>query len=47
MRIKILENIKKFIKNKKKTQEQNNLKQNNLQYVRNKYGFFSLENKEK
>jgi hypothetical protein len=47
MRIKILENIKKFIKNKKKTQEQNNSKQNNLQYVRNKYGFFSLENKEK
>lgn len=47
MKIKILENIKKFIKNKNKTQEQNNLKQNNLQYVRNKYGFFSLENKEK
>jgi hypothetical protein len=47
MRIKILENIKKFIKNKKKTQEQNNLKQNNLEYVRNKYGFFSLKNKEK
>lgn len=46
MKLKILENIKKFIKNKSITQEQNNSKQNNLQYVRNKYGFFSPENKE-
>jgi hypothetical protein len=47
MQLKIIENIKKFIINKVKTQGQNNSKQNNLQYKRNKYGFFSLENKEK
>ena len=47
MQLKIIENIKKFIINKVKTQEQNNSKENNLKYVRNKYGFFSAENKEK
>jgi len=46
MQLKIIENIKKFIINKIKTQGQNNSKQNILQYKRNKYGFFSLENKE-
>jgi len=47
MKIKIIENILKFIKHKKNTNKKNNLKQNNLKYVRNDYGFFSLENKQK
>ena len=47
MQLKIIENIKKFIINKVKTQEQNNSKENNLKYVRNKYGFFSVKNKDK
>jgi hypothetical protein len=47
MRLKIFAIIKNFILNKKEKQIQNNSKQNNLKYVRNKYGFFSLQNKEK
>lgn len=39
--------IKNFISNKKRNNKQNNNKQNNLKYTRNKYGFFSLEDKEK
>lgn len=46
MKIKVLAIIKNFILNKKKKPKQNNSKQNNLQYVRNKYGFFSVKNKE-
>lgn len=47
MQLKIIENIKKFIKNKSITQKPNNSKEKNIKYVRNKYGFFSAENKEK
>ena len=47
MKIKMLSIIKNFISNKKRNKKQNNNKQNNLKYTRNKYGFFSLENKEK
>ena len=47
MQLKIIENIKKFIINKVKAQEQNNSKEKNIKYVRNKYGFFSAKNKEK
>jgi hypothetical protein len=46
MKIKILEIIKNFISNNKFTHNQNNSKQKKLEYVRNKYGFFSAENKE-
>jgi|TARA_A100001011_G_C14206999_1_gene798237 hypothetical protein len=46
MKIKVLAIIKNFISNKKKKLKQNNSKQNNLQYERNKYGFFSVKNKE-
>tara|TARA_B100000085_G_C18506489_1_gene497748 strand:+ start:60 stop:230 length:171 start_codon:yes stop_codon:yes gene_type:complete len=46
MELKILQTIKNFIQNKTNTQDQNNSKQKNIKYVRNKYGFFSPENKE-
>ena len=47
MKIKILPIIKKILSNKKITNKQNNSKENNLQYERNKFGFFSIKNKEK
>tara|TARA_A100001035_G_C27784326_1_gene503499 strand:+ start:324 stop:467 length:144 start_codon:yes stop_codon:yes gene_type:complete len=47
MRIKVLAIIKNYLSNKKIKIKQNNSKQKNLKYSRNKYGFFSLENKEK
>ena len=47
MELKIIENIKKFIKNKANAQKENNSKEKKLHYVRNKYGFFSLRNKDK
>ena len=46
MELKILQTIKNFISNNKNTQAKNNSKQKNVKYVRNKYGFFSAENKE-
>ena len=47
MKIKELPIIKKILSNKLFTKNPNNSKQNNIQYVRNKYGFFSAKNKEK
>lgn len=47
MKIKNLPIIKKILSNKLFTNKENNLKEKNLQYVRNKYGFFSPKNKEK
>ena len=46
MRFKILENVKDFFLNNKNTEAKNNSKQKNVKYVRNKFGFFSLELKE-
>jgi hypothetical protein len=45
MRFKILENIKDFLLNNKSKQGKTNSKQKNVKYVRNKFGFFSLESK--
>ena len=47
MRIKVLAIIKNYLSNKKIKTKQNNSKEKHLKYSRNKYGFFSLENKEK
>jgi hypothetical protein len=47
MRIKVLAIIKNYLLNKKIKDKQNNSKEKNLKYVRNKYGFFSLENNKK
>ena len=55
MKIKILSIIKNTIKyitkniisNKKKKQAQNKTNKKTLCYIRNQYGFFSAENKEK
>ena len=41
MKIKTLTIIKNFVLNKKKKSNQNNNNKNNVQYERNKYGFFS------
>jgi hypothetical protein len=46
MRFKTLERIKDFLLNNKNTEAKNNSKQKNVKYVRNKFGFFSLESKE-
>jgi len=46
-KIKIIEKIKNLIYKRNKSNKKNNSKQNHLKYIRNKYGFFSLENKEK
>jgi len=51
MKIKILSIIKyitkNIISNKKKKQAQNKTNKKTLCYIRNQYGFFSAENKEK
>jgi hypothetical protein len=47
MKIKRLPIMKKILSNKLFTNKPNNSKEKNLQYERNKYGFFSAKNKEK
>lgn len=47
MRIKILANIKNYLSNKLVKRNLNNSKQKNLQYERNKFGFFSPKKEDK
>jgi hypothetical protein len=47
MMIKTLTIIKNYLLNRKAKVKQNNSKEKHFKYSRNKYGFFSLENKEK
>tara|TARA_B110000495_G_C22986016_1_gene580121 strand:+ start:357 stop:500 length:144 start_codon:yes stop_codon:yes gene_type:complete len=47
MQFKIIQNIKNFIINRIEKAKQNNSNKKTLHYKRNRYGFFSPENKEK
>ena len=47
MQIKIIEKIKKLIKEKIRGNKKNNNIQNFVEYKRNKYGFFSPKNSKK